>query len=230
MKSQNINDVSAFPGPRILIVRHGATADNQKKGTAGDVVRGQSNHPLTSVGVKEAKDRGERLKDAGIVELYCSPLVRALVTAREIGGPIGLKPRKKKELLPWDMGEFTGMSAVIAKPLLRQYAEDHPMVPVKGGESFAAWKKRLIGWIRKLMQHVEGQGITVCCVTHSRCIKLIEGWVKTGTDNPKIDFDLEFRDNTEPGGIYDFRPSPSGKWSIHQLDKGYVVKGDSGVG
>jgi broad specificity phosphatase PhoE len=230
MVAENGHIIVPIPGPRILICRHGKTQQNQEHGTPGDVVRGQSNFPMTPEGVAEAKNRAEMLKGARISELYSSPLNRAIVTAREIGKPYGLKPRKKKELLPWDMGEFTGMSATVAKPLLRKYAEEHPMVPVRGGESFVAWKKRLLGWIRKLMQHVEGREVTVCCVTHSRCIKLLEGWIKMGTDNPKIDFDLEFKDDTEPGGIYDFRPNDNGKWRIHQLSKGYVVKGDSGVG
>lgn len=216
--------IEAVPGPRIFLVRHGRTQYNVKKGTSKDVVRGQMNLPLTPEGKRESEEDAQRLSKASIRELYTSPLVRAVYMAQQIGEPYGLKPRMVHDLLPWDMGDLTGTNARLAKPILRRYAEEEPKRKVPGGENFNAWRTRLIGFIRKLMTHTEDRGVTVCCATHSRCIKLIEGWMRAGAHGMDIDFDVMFRDDTEPGIIFDLQPDANGRWDYHRISKGFVSK------
>lgn len=214
--------IEALPGPRILIVRHGKTRFNVKKGTEFDIVRGQMDIPLDPEGKREAEEDAKRLAGTGIKELYASPLSRTVYTAQQIGKPYGLKPRIAHELLPWDMGDLTGTSARLAKPILRRYATEEPKRRVPGGESFHQWETRLIGFIRKLMKHVEQRGVTACCVSHSRCIKLIESWIDSGVQNLDFDPDVLFKDNTEPGSIYELRPDEKGHWQDRRISKGYI--------
>lgn len=212
--------VAPIPGPRILIVRHGKTKLNPKKGTLFDVVRGQMEIPLTAEGKREAIEDAKLLAGTGIAELYSSPLSRAVWTAQKIGEPYHLKPRIVRQLLPWDMGDLTGTSARLAKPILRRFAEEEPKQRVPGGESFHQWEVRLVEFIRKLMKHVEQKGCTVCCVSHSRCIKLLESWVGSGIGNLRFDVDILFRDDTEPGDIYELRPE-KGRWTDHRISRDY---------
>lgn len=214
--------IEAVPGPRILIVRHGRTPFNVKKGTANDVVRGQANLPLTPEGKRESEEDAARLAQAGIRELYASPLIRTVYMAQQIGEQVGMKPRVTRDLLPWDMGDLTGTNARLAKPILRRYAEEEPKRRIPGGENFNAWRTRLLGFLRKLMTHVEDRSVTACCVSHSRCIKLIEGWVDAGMHGMEIDFDVMFRDDTEPGSIYELRPGANGRWADRRISKGFV--------
>jgi broad specificity phosphatase PhoE len=216
--------VATVAGPRILLVRHAATRLNAAKGTVKDVVRGQSNPPLDDQGRQEARQMCQRLKDSGIRELYASPLTRTVYTGKAIGEPYHLSPRPARELLPWDMGALQGVQATLAKPALRQYAEQHPTVRIPRGESFLAWERRFIPWMQKLMHHVEQRKLTAACVTHSRCIKLLEGWLAAGQKGLHVDFDVMFRENTEPGEVYELRPSTGGRWEIHEADAGYVLK------
>lgn len=222
MPSRKDGTVSPLPGPRILLVRHGATALNQRKGTPGDVVRGQSNPPLTPEGRQETEKLAARLEHARIESLYASPLNRTVLTARAIGKPYGLKPQVVRALLPWDMGNLTGVQATLAKPVLRAFAEQHPKQPIEGGESFLAWERRFIGWLKKLMHHLEAAPQTACAATHSRCIKLLEGWLAAGGTGDAVDFDVMFRDDTEPGTIYDFRPDENGQWKGQRIGLGFV--------
>lgn len=216
------------PGARILISRHGATVLNAAKGTKGDVVRGQMDPPLTPEGEREAKRLGGDLRHAQIRELYCSTLQRASDTAKAIGKPYHLSPRRVRELLPWDMGDIQGAPARLAKPVLRSFAERHPTQRIPHGESFAQWRQRFLDWMRKLVRHVEAKECCVCCVSHSRCLKLLQGWVAAGMKGDRIDFDVMFTDNTEPGEVYDFRPDRDGKWAIHIAERGFMQTKEAG--
>jgi hypothetical protein len=63
-------------------------------------------------------------------------------------------------------------------------------------------------------------------VTHSRCLKLLEGWLAAGMKDLAVDFDVMFRDTTNPGDIVDFRPE-NGKWVAHSLSRGFERKKES---
>ena len=66
---------------RLFFVRHGATAATEE-----DRFSGSSGAELSEQGRWQASRLGERLSRQHITAIYCSPLSRALDTARIVGG------------------------------------------------------------------------------------------------------------------------------------------------
>ena len=63
----------------IYLVRHGETEYNNKL-----ITHGQYDVPLNSLGIKQAKLLGIELKNINFDLCFCSPLIRAVDTAKEI--------------------------------------------------------------------------------------------------------------------------------------------------
>lgn len=64
----------------LYIVRHGQTDWNKDK-----VMQGQTDIPLNSIGITQAKLAGEKLKHKKFDAIYCSPLTRAKQTLDNLG-------------------------------------------------------------------------------------------------------------------------------------------------
>lgn len=63
----------------IYFVRHGQTEGNLRH-----IFIGELNFPLTELGISQAKETAEKLKDVKIDRIFCSPLLRAKQTMEEI--------------------------------------------------------------------------------------------------------------------------------------------------
>jgi broad specificity phosphatase PhoE len=79
----------------LYLIRHGESANNR-----GDLPR-VADPPLTDLGIEQARRAGEALKDKGITQLYCSPMLRALHTAKIIGEILELAPHVFVGLHEW---------------------------------------------------------------------------------------------------------------------------------
>lgn len=88
---------------RLLLVRHGETRGNVDRRLQG------ADDPLTERGRRQAREIAAHLSGReDIVALYASPYVRALDTARAIGGGIGLEPIQRPGLAEVDVGDAAG--------------------------------------------------------------------------------------------------------------------------
>ena len=91
-------------GPHpLLLVRHGQTALN-----AEGRLRGLANPPLDGTGIAEARAVAEALASGGIVEVRCSPLDRAVTTARIIAERCGCAVETDPAFNDRDYGPWTG--------------------------------------------------------------------------------------------------------------------------
>lgn len=92
----------------IFIVRHGQNEDN-----ANGILNGRRDLPLTDLGRQQARDLAEAINAAGLTfdAVYCSPLGRAVETARVVCDVLDLKsePVVISELIERDFGVMTGM-------------------------------------------------------------------------------------------------------------------------
>lgn len=88
----------------ILFIRHGQTDWNVKK-----KVQGKANIPLNEKGIKQANDTKILLKDENIDLILCSPLTRAIQTAKIINHNRNLPILLDERLSERDFGEFEGM-------------------------------------------------------------------------------------------------------------------------
>ena len=68
----------------LYLIRHGQSTNNEGKHPRA------ADPPLTDLGVEQARWAGESLKDEGVTQLYCSPMLRTLQTAQIIGDILDL--------------------------------------------------------------------------------------------------------------------------------------------
>lgn len=92
---------------KIYLARHGQNEDN-----ANGILNGHRDLPLTDIGVAQANEVANKIKDAGLVfdAVLSSPLSRAFKTAEIISEVNGFsKPQVMDELIERDFGSMTGI-------------------------------------------------------------------------------------------------------------------------
>jgi probable phosphoglycerate mutase len=119
---------------KIYLTRHGETQWN-KEGR----MQGWKNSDLTPNGVENAKRLGQRLKDIDFDYIYCSPLDRAVDTAKYIRGDKNTEIVLTESLKEMGFGKWEGMEHDRIKEL---YPTEH----------FNFWNKP------HLYNQIEGEG------------------------------------------------------------------------
>lgn len=159
--------VASFEGMcELLLVRHGEQQfrDNIPLGEALDA-------PLSDLGWRQARAVGERLKDARLGAVYCSPLQRAHNTAIEIARHHGLEPRIDARLSEIDLWK----NAPQDKGLLDLYTRDelvavyrevaatrrHSAYPYC--EDADAFRDRVVSAIDAIVEANVGHRVVVAC-------------------------------------------------------------------
>ena len=110
----------------LYLIRHGETV------TSGNTYAGRSDVPLTAHGHAQAHRLAQRLARRPLARVLCSPLTRALDTARPLAQVHGLDPQIEPALMEFDFGVFEGADKGQLGLSLRK---DHAEEPVPGGES-----------------------------------------------------------------------------------------------
>lgn len=140
---------------RLLLIRHGETAHN-----AEQLVLGQADVPLTERGRLQAQALARRLAgesektgaahvaDRGApAAVYCSPLQRALATAKPFADDLGLSLRIEPRLIEMDIGEMEGLTFAELRErypdFLRAWVSDQVEdAPMPGGETLRQVQER----------------------------------------------------------------------------------------
>ena len=151
---------------RIILIRHGQTAWN-----AEERIRGQVDVPLDPIGVGQAQATAARVaKEWQPVAVYCSPLERAVQTARFIADELGLDVQKVSELNDMNFGTWQGLSYREVRAswpeMARRWMEEPDRVSFPGGESLGVVKERGMTAVQRIIdrhadQHVVIVGHTV---------------------------------------------------------------------
>jgi len=154
---------------KIYLIRHGEDEDN-----ARGILNGNRNKPLTKLGISQAKEAGDKLKNKKIEVIVSSPLRRAKQTATIIAKALGIKKiYLEADLRERDFGVLTG-KLVKDIPL---YAEEYIRINSslyltkgKGVESFLATLKRAKSILKKLKKAYIGKNLLLvshgdlCCM------------------------------------------------------------------
>lgn len=164
----------------LILVRHGESEWNR----AGRI-QGQINSPLTDLGINQAKAIREYL--SGILlnqqlEIYTSPLDRALQTAEIIAQGIDYPSRKiiiEERLNDFNVGEISGTFgwdkvAEIFPEQAQLRLQDPMRFHPSGGESGAEFEARL----RSLLEDLMDDGTLKLMVSHGIVNKFIRGILK----------------------------------------------------
>lgn len=159
----------------ILLVRHGQTTWNVQ-----GKFQGQSDSPLTEVGLQQAQAIAHRLRHETINHIYSSDLLRAYRTAQFIAAARGQQPIiTDTRLRERHNGIFQGLSKaeieVTYPDFYPDYALDDPDFVVPEGESRTQVSQRGVAVINDLAQRHLGQRILV--VTHGGLLGAILRYV-----------------------------------------------------
>ncbi len=153
----------------VHLIRHGETDWN-----SSGRWQGHSDVPLNAAGRAQAARLARRLAEEGACfdALYSSDLSRAWETAAAVGAALGLCPSAAPALREIDLGAWAGKTlADIAAEYPDQWArlQGNEDFPRGGGETFAAFLARVLGWLdRAAERHPGGR---ICAVTHG-------GWIR----------------------------------------------------
>ncbi|HHY91104.1 MAG TPA: alpha-ribazole phosphatase [Clostridiales bacterium] len=157
-------------GRLIYLVRHGET----EKGSEKKYFIGQSDVDLSPLGIQQAKELAQRLKDIPLNHIYCSNLKRTIKTAEAIGALHGIKPVCSEKFAEINMGIWDGLSFEEVKsryPL--EYEErgkniSHYRVP--GGESFFDFSQRVTQAFYEVVNYTDGNLLIVAHAGVNRAI------------------------------------------------------------
>jgi len=106
---------------QVILVRHGQTAWNREQ-----VFRGRMDLPLDETGRRQAEALRDALAGDPISRIVCSPLARAVETARPLAERLGIELQAYPALADLDFGHWQGMTVAAVK-------EQYP-------ELFAVWQ------------------------------------------------------------------------------------------
>jgi probable phosphoglycerate mutase len=155
---------------RLYLVRHGATRLSAEDRFAGDI-----GVELSDEGRSQAQQLASRLRDDAISAIYCSPLSRAVDTARIIAGGCGLEPAICDALREIRHGRWEGLTRrEVETRFADEYAaweEDPFTFAPEGGESGVSVLARVLPAVRDLIVRHAGQ--TVLAVSHKATIRLL---------------------------------------------------------
>lgn len=160
---------------KIYITRHGETEWN-KEGR----MQGWKNSNLTEDGIKNAKKLGKRLKHVDFDCIYCSPLGRAVDTAKYI------RQDKKTEIVLVDslkemgFGKWEGMEQerimeFYPTEYFNFWNKPHLYNPIEG-ESFEELFERVKDVLNQTIRNSAGGNILI--VSHAVVIKVIYSIIK----------------------------------------------------
>lgn len=149
---------------RIYLVRHGATAENMAGKFLGDL-----NVPLSTEGVNQAQQLANLLVESKdtIVDVYSSPLQRAISTATLIGDSLGKKPMILDGLKEMAFGDWEGKtSKEVNAEDLKLWRQRSPAGSTRptNGETLSSVANRAEESLNMLSSKHPGQTIVV--VTH----------------------------------------------------------------
>jgi broad specificity phosphatase PhoE len=176
-----------------------------------DRIRGSADLPLTRDGREKAAEMGRALAvHGGFDRIAASPKKRTVETARLMSPHAFVK--LDPDLEDMNYGHFEGQKSKDAIPHINHFIAHRPHEPLPGiskfsgkpGESFHAYKARLLPAIHKIMKlagkHPDEK---IALMLNRRSIKTLQSWMKSGqkpdlSTDPKMD--TEFSAGDVPNG------------------------------
>ena len=147
----------------LILIRHGETVWNRERR-----MQGQSDSPLSDIGLRQARLLAQRMKEIEFTALYSSDSGRAHDTARCIAEVTGHQLIIEPRLRERHFGVFEGLTG---PEMQKQHPEAYahfknrePDYVVPGGESAAAFRDRALACLAEIaIRHVNE---VVVVVTH----------------------------------------------------------------
>ena len=152
---------------KLYLIRHGETKQNKT-----GILMGSTDTPLNDQGREQARQLRDRINALAIDTLFSSPLQRAVETANLVFGeqvPI----ITDSSIQEFHFGEWEGMHfSEIAKhypDVWQLWLTDWEKTHIPGGEVFAAFQQRVIGFVEEMVSYNPGKNLAI--VSHGGCIR-----------------------------------------------------------
>jgi broad specificity phosphatase PhoE len=147
----------------LYLIRHGATDANLAQ--PARLQGRRHNPPLARLGVRQAEATRDFLAIRPIDHCYCSPLLRAVQTAKIVAMPHGLRPKPVAALTECDVGRWEGLDWPTIRhdePVAYRRFMAHPgRYGYPGGESFREVYERVTPAVEKLLKQHAGEALLI---------------------------------------------------------------------
>ncbi len=154
---------------KIIIARHGETEWN-----VNEIFRGRQNVRLNKLGIKQAEQLGNHMKNESVQAIYSSPLKRAIDTATYVAKHHGLDVNVTSELTDFNYGVWEGLTRQEVsdkyRGLYEQWLKEPHLVKIPGGESLEQVRDRARSLVDRV---VLKNNDTVVLVSHRVVIKVL---------------------------------------------------------
>ena len=164
----------------LYFLRHGESQANVKRVFAGQ----KDDTPLTDLGIKQAKEAGNELKNTEINKIISSRLKRAFDTSIEVAKSIELDESSiitDDRILEYDMGELTGT------PIRKLSSRE--LTTAQGAEDPTEFRNRIINFLNEYKNSKEN----ILIVSHAGVGRAIEA----------------AKQNLNPSDFYNLPPYPN---------------------
>ncbi len=156
---------------RIVLVRHGETIWHAENRYAGS-----SDIELTQRGLQQAKALGKWARNAGLSNIWASPLIRSRATAQPASDSTGICVKIDDRLRELDFGQGEGLTASEMAAQFHSAYDAYLIDPVKnhlpGGEDPVHAAARGRACLRAIAE-AGGDGSRILVVAHNTLIRLI---------------------------------------------------------
>jgi broad specificity phosphatase PhoE len=155
------------------LIRHGETSWNKERR-----VQGQSESRLTDLGIKQARELGQRIKHLDFDTIYCSSSLRTRQTAEHAFPETAAKIHYLDELReiflgPWE-GQLYEDLATKDPESHRHFWEQPHLFKVAGAENFFELQQRAIDAVAQIEKNHRGEAVydkKIAIVSHGALIK-----------------------------------------------------------
>ena len=159
----------------IYLVRHAEAEGNLYR-----LVQGHFNGFITKRGYEQIRALRRRFDGVHIDAVYSSDLFRARTTARALSEPRGLPILLRQDLREVNLGWWEGLTwQTVAQQdpeQLHNFHRDLAHFAVRGGESAAAGRDRILEALRQIA--AENEGKTVAVFSHGAAIRILIGTLR----------------------------------------------------
>lgn len=150
----------------IIFESHATSLDNEKHLSSG-----HNNVALSSLGIQQAKELGERYNDQEFYAIFCSDLQRSYKTA-EIAFGHKFPIIQDKRLRECDYGDLTRYPSDEVEPQKVNYISK----PFPNGESYEQALKRMKDFLGDLKKNYNGKKVMI--IGHRATQYGLEHWIK----------------------------------------------------
>lgn len=165
---------------RIYSTCHGQTGWN-----LDNRICGITDVNLTYNGLEQAKNLAKEIKMIGDVDvIICSPLKRAVQTARIVSDKIGVPFVTDDRLTEWDYGQYEGMERY-AKGFAQNKVEFGCKMG-KTGESLLELAHRVYGFLDDIVNTYEHENVLL--VSHGGVCRIIETYFRDMTNDEFLNY------------------------------------------